>query len=546
MTKKTGRNDLCPCGSVRKYKKCHGSFASFETQRILDRSTMRHEMRTRIARHEAKEFQRKEQQGLGRPIVSTEFNDQRIVAVGSTVHYSKHWKTFHDFLQDYPKIVLGTDWWKAELEKRPEDRHRILRWATRSWDQRKEILGEKRPASEHPTTGALAAYMRFAYDLYALKHAVKVEQLLMDRLKCPGNFPGAFYEVRVAAAFLRAGFNLEHENESDRRSTHVEFIATHADTGATYTVEAKRREGRRMKINKMMFGALRKHSEHPRIVFIDTNDERLELGRDGFHPLPLVDAERLLKLYEHDPIGRTLPPAYVITTYESEEHHLDAIDLPSGLLLWGFHQVDLHPGMKTLPQQVEVRRRHAPIFALLESMQKHRHIPATFDGEANAFLGSPPAPRLQIGERLNVCGPKGTKVAVTLESGAVVPEWKAAMCEVRSDDQHRFFVQISLTDKELQAYAQHPKTFFGSIDRNAGRDGLKSPLDWFNFLWEAYSATPREQLIEFMRTAPDIKRLKEMTHEGLATEYCTRMAETLFRKFKAKAEAVPGGDSAAP
>ena len=322
-------------------------------------------MQTTIACHAAKEFQRKEQQGLGRPIISTEFNHQRIVAVGSTVHYSKRWQTFHDFLQDYPKIVLGTDWWKSELGKRPEDRHRILQWANRSWEQRKEFLGEKGRASEQRTTGALAAYMRFAYDLYALKHAVKVEQLLIDRIKCPNNFPGAFYEVRVAAAFLRAGFSLEHENESDRRSTHVEFIATHADSGATYTVEAKRREGRRMKINKMMFGALRKHSEHPRIVFIDTNDERLELGRDDSHPLPLVEAGRLLKLYEHDPVGRALPPAYVVTTYESEEHHLDATDLPTGLLLWGFHQDDLHPGMKTLPQQVEVRRRHAPIFALL-------------------------------------------------------------------------------------------------------------------------------------------------------------------------------------
>ena len=144
-----------------------------------------------------------------------------------------------------------------------------------------------------------------------------------------------------------------------------------------------------MKINKLMFGALRKHSEHPRIVFIDTNDERLELGRDALHPVPLVEAERLLKRYEHDRIGRTLPPAYVITTYESEKHHLDATDLPSRRLIWDFYQDDLHPGMNALPQQVEVLQRHATIFDLLQSMQKHRYIPATIDGEANANSGKP-------------------------------------------------------------------------------------------------------------------------------------------------------------
>jgi hypothetical protein len=530
MSNKPPRNDPCPCGSGHKFKKCHGSIGSLDTLRILDSPAMRQELKTRLARHEAKEFQRREQQGLGKPIISTEAHDHRIVAVGSTIHYSKNWKTFHDFLTDYPKIILGTDWWMSEVGKPPEERHRILTWAARSYEQRKAYLEQKGPGIAQPTTGAIGAYMRLAYDLYGLKHAVEVQQLLIERIKCRDNFPGALYEVRVAAALLRAGFNLQHEDESDRRSTHVEFIATHAATKAIYAVEAKRREGRRMKINKLMFGALRKHSDHPRIVFIDTNDARLELGRDGHNPLPLVEAGRLLKHYEEEPIGKTLPPAYVITTYEPEEHHLDATDLPSGLLLWGFHHDDLKPGFKTLPQQVEMRRRHAPIFALLDSMQKHRHIPATFDGDANAFLSGATEPRLQIGQRLKVPGPGGREIEVALQSGLVMPAWKAAMCEVSSDDQKRFFVQIPLTDEELQANAQHPETFFGVIDRNAGRASPKTALDWFNFFWDACAHNSREMLIEFMRHASDIERLKELTQEGLATEYCTRMVNAIMQR----------------
>jgi len=535
MSNKPARNDPCPCGSGRKFKKCHGSIGRPETLRILNSPAMRLEMKTRVARHEAHEFQRREQQGLGKPIISTQANDHRIVAVGSTIHYSKNWKTFHDFLTDYPKIVLGKDWWMSEAGKPPEERHRILTWAVRSYEQRKAYLVGKGPGVPQPTTGAIGAYMRFAYDLYGLKHAVDVQQLLIDRIKCRDNFPGALYEVRVAAALLRAGFSLQHEDESDRRSTHVEFIATHAALGATYAVEAKRREGRRMKINKLIFGALRKHSDHPRIVFIDTNDARLELGRDQHNPVPLVEAERLLKHYEEEPIGKTLPPAYVITTYEPEEHHLDAINLPSGLLLWGFHHEDLKPGLKTLTEQVEARRRHAPIFALLASMQNHRHIPATFDGDAAAFLSSASKPRLQIGQRLNVPGPSGEEIEVTLESGLVMPAWKAAMCAVCCDDQQRFFVQIALTDEELQAHDQHPATFFGVIDRNAGRSSPKTALDWFNFFWETYSHSSREMLIGFMRHAPDIERLNEMSQEGLATEYCTRMVHSIMRPETANA-----------
>jgi hypothetical protein len=391
-------------------------------------------------------------------------------------------------------------------------------------------------------TGAISAYMRFAYDLYSMKHSVDVQKLLIDRIKHPETFPGALYEVRVAAALLRAGYTLQLQDETDRRTTHVEFIATNTESGAVYSVEAKRREGVRMKINRQMYRALSKHSDHPRIVFIDTNDGRLEQGRNRPNPVALVEAEGLLDRYERDPIGKTLPQAYVIATFEPEEHHLDDVDLPYAMLLWGFHFDDLRPGPKTLLQQVEMRRRHAPIFALLESMQKHRQIPATFDGEADAYLSTAPEARLRIGKPVAVSGPDGAQVEATLESGVVVPSWKAASCVVCTHDQERFMVQIPLTDEELQAYAQHPTTFFGVIDRNAGRPMAKTALDWFNFLWEAYSRSSKEKLLEFMAQAPDIERLTRMSQKELATEYCTRLAGSMMQNQEAadRAAHAPG------
>lgn len=537
MRNMPGRNDPCPCGSGRKLKKCHGSIGVLDMMRRVSSPQLAHELQTMFAHREAKEFQRREQQGLGKPIISTQFREHRVIAVGKTLHFSKAWKTFHDFLRDYPKLVLGKDWWMAEVGKALEDQHRILRWAVRGYEHQKAHVERNGPGTPQQMTGAISAYMRFAYDLYGLKHAVEVQKLLIDRIKCPDNFPGALYEVRVAAALLRAGFTLQPQDETDRRTTHVEFIATHTASGATYTVEAKRREGARMKINRQMHRALIKHSDHPRIVFIDTNDGRLELGRTQAGPIALVEAESLLARYERDPVGKTLPQAYVIATYDPDEHHLDGTDLPSGMLLWGFHHDDLKPVPTTLAQQLEMRRRHAPVFALMESMQKHRRIPSTFDGEADALSGTPHQARLKIGQRFEVPGPDGAPIEVTLESATVVSEWKAAMCSVCSGNQERFIVRVPLTDQELQAHAQHPATFFGVVDRNAGRPNPTTPLEWFDFFWGSYSQSSKEKLLEFMGNGPDAARLQTMTQNDLATEYCIGLVNWVMQRQATDLEA---------
>ncbi|MDD2049694.1 YecA family protein [Pseudomonas putida] len=530
MLTKPGRNAPCPCGSGLKFKRCHGTADGPGWGQQVAGPHMRNALEVMISRHQAQEFQRREQQGFGKPIISSTFHDHRLVAVGKKIHYSTKWRTFHDFLYDYPKVVLGREWWNAEINKPVEQRHKILHWATRSYEQSRAHVEAVGPGAAQPMTGAIESYMRLAYDLYSLEHAVEIQRLLIDRIKCSDNFPGALYEVRVAAALLRAGFSLDHQDETDRRSTHVEFIAAHTSSGAIYAVEAKRREGKRMNINRQMSRALSKHSDHPRLVFIDTNDARLEEGRKRSAPVVLVEAEVLLKKFELDPLAKALPEAYIIVTYDPHEHHLDAVDLPSGLLLWGFHIADLHPGAKTLLQQVEIKRRHAPVFALIESIQKHRRIPVTFDGEPDAFIGGSSEARLQVGQLLQVPGPDGALMEAMLESGVVMAERREAWCVVCSNEQ-RFITRIPLSDEELHAYTQHPATFFGAIDRNAARSVPRTELDWFNFLWESYSSTAKDSLIEFMGQSPDIEYLKTLTQVELATEYCARMAGVMLNQM---------------
>ena len=59
-------------------------------------------VRQKVEEHEARELRREQQQGMGKPIIGTEFRGHQFVAVGSTMHWGK-WKTFFDFLSDYIK-----------------------------------------------------------------------------------------------------------------------------------------------------------------------------------------------------------------------------------------------------------------------------------------------------------------------------------------------------------------------------------------------------------------------------------------------------------
>ena len=89
-----GRNQLCPCGSGKKYKRCHGAHAvdepalhDGEHQAAFEQS--QREFKARGARRE-------KQQGLGRPIIAAKLNSgHQMVAVGNRVHFSTAWRTFY-------------------------------------------------------------------------------------------------------------------------------------------------------------------------------------------------------------------------------------------------------------------------------------------------------------------------------------------------------------------------------------------------------------------------------------------------------------------
>ena len=158
-------------------------------------------IRQLLQRHEASERIRQNQQGLGRPIVAGKFHGHQIVAVKNTVHWSPTWKTFPDFLGDYIKRVIGSEWGNAEIAKPFERRHPLMQWYDTYCRYQQATIAKPGELSEAPITGIVACYLGLAYSLYLLDHNVELQERLIRRLKDPANFQGAYYELMVANIF---------------------------------------------------------------------------------------------------------------------------------------------------------------------------------------------------------------------------------------------------------------------------------------------------------------------------------------------------------
>ncbi|WEJ09302.1 hypothetical protein [Sinorhizobium prairiense] len=122
----------------------------------------------------------------------------------------------------------------------------------------------------------MEAFIHVAWDIFTLADNAKMQEVLTKRLKNTRQYQGARYELFIAASLIRAGFNVEFEDESDLHSTHCEFNAVSRSTKRAYSVEAKSRHRGRSEDGKagtyrLLQKALSKAAANERIIFIDVN-----------------------------------------------------------------------------------------------------------------------------------------------------------------------------------------------------------------------------------------------------------------------------------
>jgi hypothetical protein len=535
---KIGRNEPCPCGSGKKYKNCHGDANNINTPApfSLNHADTIKKLKKQI---ESKEVQRTQQQGLGRPIISTVHEGYRLVFVGNRVSWNKEekWRTFPSFLDTYLIQVFGENWGKAELKKDLKETHPVIQWHDCICKERKKASNQVAELIETPVTGAMFAYLTLAYNLYLIAHNIHLvhgkglHARLVERLKNKESFYSAFYETMVVASFIKAGFTIELENEEDGITDHAEFVATSRKTGIKYSVEAKHRqaEKKHFGIKQQLFKALKKDLAHKRVVFINLNvKENIKGGRIEW----LHDVIGQMRNYESALIdGQSAPEAYVFVTNHPFLYNLDSFEFPPAAVAEGFKMPDFKfdSAFLSLRDALKSREKHIDMFDLMKAMKEYDQIPCTFDGEIPEYaFGEIKEPRPKIGDKYLVPDSSGNEVVAVLEDAAVLENEKKVYGVYRLEDGKQIIAGCPLSEKEFTVFKQYPDTFFGLYKRQNRK--ARDPLELFDFFHGVYKNTSKEKLLEFMKEHSDFEKLKGETQEELAMIYCERAVYAAMKK----------------
>lgn len=554
---KTGRNQPCPCGSGKKFKRCHGANSQRNDNWLSP--DIREEIARTLKGKEAIELRRQKQQGLGKSIISGEVSGQRVVAVGARLYHSPKWRTFHDFLRDYLLGSLGPEWANAEQAKPLEKRHTILRWYAGASKQAKTLQVAEGMISG-PMTGAMRAFMNLAYNIYLIAHhgdGQEMADIYLERLRSAraDDFTGALFETYAAAAFLKAGFGLAYEETVRRSTSCVEFVATWPASGEQFSVEVKSRvrdkevgtlvdepnEVKRLRVGTKLVKALAKSAEHKRVVMIEVNvpDQLTEEGRlEGWAAAAVSQIRGNEGATKRD--GSIFPPAYVFVTNHAFHHDLTGTSKGMQVVADGFRIPDFGPDVRYrgYAEVLAARESHAAMMALIDSIRTHYEIPATFDGDLPGTLITKDAiPRLKVSQQYLVPDETGVEVAGRLISATVLEGEKLAYGIYELNDGRRIIATNPLTSEELEDYRRYPDTFFDAVAPVVGK--ADTFVEKCDFLFKTYQHSTREKLLEFMANATDIDYLQTLGQRDLAIVYCERMAHAMQSQTDAKKQAVP-------
>lgn len=489
--------------------------------------------------HEAREELRRIAEGHGRPVITTECQGYRVVAIGNRLAFGR-WELFTDFLLSFAKDILGRDWGNA-LQKRGTY-HPFLEWLKLL----QENHGAKGPEDARKFFQADAAYakaiFRFAYALYLIEHHSIIPKRLLKRLRNPATFKPAALETLAFAAFALAGFELEMGEVKAQAGPEGEFSATSSKTRITYHVEAKRKDGwssrltehnsqdfvneLRQWIRQKVYAGARKKLENA-IFWLELSLPNLTIDQAK---IIQVEVHQALRLCENELLvdGQKPKPAWVIVTV----HEFLAADDATGIqcaMLEGFHHKMIESGILTdLEDAMDVRDRDRDILWMLNCLEKVQTVPQTFDGLPDDLIGSnkEPIATIKIGERVEITMPDSKFVrGLVLD---IVSQGTEATAIIH-DEQNgiRQIVTLPLTEEEQAAARVLGDAAFGKP--NSGQRLPESDtLSVYDWLLEVYSKSPREKLESFIEPHPLASEFKKLPTNELCRRVCREWTKSIL------------------
>jgi SEC-C motif len=235
---KVGANELWPCGSGRKYKKCRRG--QDEKKRQMNTPTPEQlEGIMRVAR----EAQLDMEQAKYRAPEYQEFElgGKKFRIVGRGLYSQRHSGQLGDVIVEHLKTqVLGAKWLEEEGRKSRDKQHVVKRWLD-AWYELRRKGQEAARASDTQTysliTGEAQELLALADDVSrVLQLEKKLPKKLRTRLLNRNEFQGARYELAIAATFIRTNFRIEW---IDDKTGPVNPLGKRCDFNAIHQVTAK-------------------------------------------------------------------------------------------------------------------------------------------------------------------------------------------------------------------------------------------------------------------------------------------------------------------
>ena len=519
---KTGRNELCPCGSGKKFKKCCLNAAKPGVRRApmpeRDHAFLA-QAQVMLRQHQAAENVRQQQQGHGNPIVSwtDDAHGFRFVAVNATLHWANNWVIFPDFLDYFMKETFGREWGESEREK---GQHPLFCWL-----QKTQAYGGHKPGEPKVKTivmmGFMACWLHLAYALYLIAHHDEIPEPLLKRLRTPVNFMPTYHEAIVGAALAVAGMEISCAEAKAGSTPTPEFRAKSKASGKTYEVEAKRKNGWKAAtgnvtnaefqsellhyVRNQIYNASKKKLTNP-VFWFELSIPTMMAEADWravteIAKAAIRDAENGMTVD-----GQPIAPAYVVIT----NHTFLADEDMTGNPAFGFLEtikIDDYPFGR--PMEIEAALegydKHRDIFWLMEAWKTASTVPTTFDGSPPELLDSDGKPQrtVKIGDMIEAPDLDGKTVRATVEEICSWGDGKARLA-VGANGRH-WLVAMPLTAGEAQAARRYTDAVFGKDNASRGlRDD--DPFDLYDWLLKAHANMMQEQVDKFFDRNPTVAR----------------------------------------
>jgi hypothetical protein len=487
----------------------------------------------------ARENVRRQQQGHGRPIISTADRDFRLVAVGNTIYWSKHWLTFPDFLLHFVKQTFGREW---GVRERPKGQHPLFRWLDK-FRRHSASLPNDGKLKRGPLMGYFACWLHLAYALYLIQHNDKLPKPLLKRLRAVSSLMPAYYEAIVGAALTVAGFELSCAETKATSVPTPEFRAKSRKSGKTYEVEAKRKERwnaptddptnpdfqRELEsyVRGQIHRASKKKLTNPIYCFelsIPTVTTEAAWRTIAAQVDGVIRATEATMTVD----GQPLPPALVLVTNHTFLVNEDMVGAP---FFGSLATVNIHDYPMGELVDIEVAfagyDKYRDLFWLADAWKFANVVPTTFDGSPPELLAPDGQLQrtIQVGDMFRVSDEHGNEIVARVRQIVSTGD-KATAVVYDEATKKTWLASVPLTKAEKDAAAHFTDAVFGNSDaRHRLREG--DPFDLYDFFLDTYGNITREQADRLFEATPALRHLKDVPLEEarvrLAREFTKRV-----------------------